>query len=213
MAPSMLETIILVGPQLTALTFWGWPSRLLAALRTLDYLRAAQGPVECGREAQARVTDVAALNTLGTMILPRLTLGLTQKEAQQTMVIFDGEKRFGAWRTYQKIKEKVAVAVFDDTNIGADGAQFVRHLKQREVQFGTTDSLWDCYRQTEKGPLSMLQPLQQLKTADGRRPQWHGGIHNLAYFHFSIVAGLGWGQGENGTCAKVARAADTKLCP
>ena len=169
--------------------------------------------MEGGCEARSKVTDVAALNTLGTVILPRLTLGLTQKEAQQTMVIFDGEKRFGAWRTYQKIKEKVAVAVFDDTNIGADGAQFVRHLKQREVQFGTTDSLWDCYRQTEKGPLSMLQPLQQLKTAGGRRPQWHGGIHNLAYFHFSIVAGLGWGQGENGTCAKVARAADTKLCP
>ena len=52
-------------------------------------------------------TDVTLLDGDGTEILPNLTLGLTPREAQQTMVIFDGEKRFGAWGTYEKIKKKV----------------------------------------------------------------------------------------------------------
>ena len=38
------------------------------------------------------------------------------------MVIFDGEKRFGAYETFERIRNKVALAIFDDTSIN-DGPQ------------------------------------------------------------------------------------------
>ena len=156
-------------------------------------------------------TDVTLLDGDGTEILPNLTLGLTPREAQQTMVIFDGEKRFGAWGTYEKIKKKVAVAVFDDTNIGADGLRFVKHLQRHEVQWGTTDALWECHRQAETAPLKMLQPLQRLRASHGRRPSWHGGIQNLAAFHFSIVAGHAW-RGQSATCATISNRSAASFC-
>jgi len=174
---------------------------LYAATTALKLLAPVDNPVEL-------------IDGDGTKVLPNLTLGLTQMEAQQTMVIFDGEKRFGAWDTYQKIKEKVAVAVFDDTNLGQDGPKFVKHLRDHEVQWGTTDPLWKCYRRAEEGPLDMLRPLKQLRTAHGKRPSWHGGVNDLEEFHFSIVAGSAWSRGSSGEgCAKVANAPGASLCP
>jgi hypothetical protein len=43
-------------------------------------------------------------------------------------VIFDGEKRSSAYVTYKLIRDKVAVSIFDDSNLGAGGRAFVNEL-------------------------------------------------------------------------------------
>ena len=34
------------------------------------------------------------------------------------MVIFDGEKRFEAYKTFNRVRDRVALAIFDDVNVG-----------------------------------------------------------------------------------------------
>ena len=61
--------------------------------------------------------QVRLLNGDGSALLPQLLSLMDAEETARTLVIFDGEKRFGAWKTYQKLKDEVAIAVFDDTNL------------------------------------------------------------------------------------------------
>ena len=41
---------------------------------------------------------------------------MTQHQASRTLVIFDGEKRIKAYETFSKMRSKVALAAFDDSN-------------------------------------------------------------------------------------------------
>ena len=63
---------------------------------------------------------VRLLNGDGRKWIPELLKDVKQgsKEAQSTMVIFDGEKRFAAYKTFNSIRDKVALAIFDDVNVG-----------------------------------------------------------------------------------------------
>ena len=63
---------------------------------------------------------------------------------ERSAVIFDGEKRRTAYSTFLRVKARVALAVFDDSNL--DGGEFPRFLKQqKEVAWHT----WDCAGQDE----------------------------------------------------------------
>jgi hypothetical protein len=70
-----------------------------------------------GPSATLRQHSVRLLDGDGRELLPRLT-GDSQLDPARTAVIFDGEKRFGAWETWKKIRHRVAFGVFDDTNLG-----------------------------------------------------------------------------------------------
>lgn len=123
----------------------------------------------------------------GAKLLPTL---LTPKDAARTAVIFDGEKRLGAWQTFAKVRANVALAVFDDTNIGSDGEPFKRMLdEQKEVWWDTTDASWSPLIGREQGPLSLLDPLREPASGCSN---WHGGLADLQDFHFSIVRGGAW---------------------
>ena len=71
--------------------------------------------------------DGSKLLTDGTLLRPQ--------DAARTMVIFDGEKRFDAYKTFLKVRHLLAVAIFDDTSIDgeswAEGEEFKRHLSER----------------------------------------------------------------------------------
>lgn len=135
-----------------------------------------------------RGSKVTMLNGNGSQIIPQLVSQMSRKEAAQTMVIFDGEKRFEAYRTYKEIKSQVALAIFDDTNI-KDGPRFKIHLQQKnEIWWHTEDSAWDNFLPMEAPALELLKPLNVDKMA------WQGGINKLDKFHFSIVVGGGWGS-------------------
>jgi len=68
----------------------------------------------------AMAPGVRLLNGDGRKWIPELLKDVKQgsEEAQSTMVIFDGEKRFEAYRTFNRIRDKVALAIFDDVNVG-----------------------------------------------------------------------------------------------
>ena len=55
----------------------------------------------------------------GAEIVPRLIRNMTTEQAARTLVIFDGEKRENAYKTYRKIRKHVAAAIFDDSQVAA----------------------------------------------------------------------------------------------
>ena len=131
---------------------------------------------------------VTMLNGDGSKLVPMLVDRMSRKQAAATMVIFDGEKRFDAYRTYAKVKPHIALAIFDDTNV-ADGDSFKRSLHAREIWWDTEDVTWSRFESRERPALRQLKPLNNFT----RTMKWFGGINELSKFHFTIVAGGAWG--------------------
>mmetsp|Transcript_12284 Transcript_12284/g.32136 ORF Transcript_12284/g.32136 Transcript_12284/m.32136 type:complete len:441 (-) Transcript_12284:353-1675(-) len=170
------------------------------------------GPTTALREM---APGVRRLDGDGSVLLPQLVGNLTRAEAARTMVIFDGEKRTAAYlKTYTKIRHKVALAVFDDTNL-SDGPNFKRMLAQNgHVFFDTLDREYAKFIRREAAPLTLIQHLS-LPAAQAMRVQragvaslptrrdippapvetqqkWFGGVDKLQRFHFTIVRGDAW---------------------
>lgn len=162
------------------------------------------GPTE---ELRKMSGDIELLHGDGSILLPNLVNGLNRSEAAKTMVIFDGEKRFGAWETFSKLRQNVALAIFDDTQ-DEDGHHFMKMLKTRgkvyldrgthrdgksyqkeenEVYWDTHDEGWKQYIKKESVPVEMIQPLRQA------RHKIQGGMTDLQNMHFAIVKGGAWG--------------------
>ena len=133
--------------------------------------------------------QVKLLDGDGSKLLPEILLPMSTEQAARTMVIFDGEKRFGAWRTYEKIKHKVAVAVFDDTNIEA--REFRRMMDQtKQVWWQTSDPWFRNFLCREEAALQLIAHLVPYK---GR---WMGGVNHLEVFDFAVVRGGAWAGDE-----------------
>lgn len=123
----------------------------------------------------------------GKKLVPELVSNLTAEEGQRTMVIFDGEKRTEAWATFRKFPSRVALAIFDDSNIGNDWKPFVHGLDANGwTWWDTRDTLWPELIAREEAALKPLRPLKQITG------KWHGGVHDLQHFHFAIVKGGSW---------------------
>lgn len=60
--------------------------------------------------------SIALLHGDGSKLIPQIFGEMTERQAARTLVIFDGEKRIEAYKTYSKIRSKVALAAFDDSN-------------------------------------------------------------------------------------------------
>lgn len=135
---------------------------------------------------RALAPGVKLIDGDGSILLPELLEDISPAEAASTMVIFDGEKRFGAYQTFQKIRSKVALAIFDDTNI-VDGPKFMKMLTERnEIVWDTTNKNFSTYIDQEAAALTQLKPLADIQ---GR---WYGGVNMLEKFHFAIVKGDAW---------------------
>ena len=153
----------------------------VTSLEFLPLAGATTGLVQMAPEVKLITGD-------GAVELPRLLSNLSPAETARTMVIFDGEKRFGAWKTFEKVRQHVALAIFDDTNIG-DGPHFKAHLARTGEVWWDTSMIPQQLFHRERAPLRhMLAPLNA--AAKGLR--WHGGINDLEKFHFSVVRGGAW---------------------
>ena len=65
--------------------------------------------------------SMSVLDGDGHTLVPRYIDSLPKRVAARTMVIFDGEKRGTAYRdTYLLIRDRIAVGVFDDSDVGVD---------------------------------------------------------------------------------------------
>jgi len=126
---------------------------------------------------------VTLLDGDGSQLLPSI-LGTVDPVEERIAVVFDGEKRFKAYETYSKIRDKVAVAIFDDTNIG--WLYFRKFLRQvGEVVWHSDDRSYRRFALMEKAPLDTLS-----KPLRGKRMQ--GGLAQLEGFHFTAIQGGAW---------------------
>jgi hypothetical protein len=134
---------------------------------------------------QQLAPQVRLLDGDGSKLLPQLVGTLNPAAAARTMVVFDGEKRFGAWRTYATIKDKVALAIFDDTNLEA--REFRRMLdRTRQIWWQTSDPWFRDFLCREQAPLHLIAHLVPY------RGRWMGGVNHLEVFDFAIVRGGAW---------------------
>ena len=133
--------------------------------------------------------SVAMVTGDGSQLVPDMVANMTDAQAKHTMVVFDGEKRMGAFDTWRKVAPRVALAIFDDTNVGTDSLRFQHTVhNERWVAWNTTDPTWSQFIEREEVPLRVLKPLLNYSG------KWQGGVNNLQKFHFTIVKGGGWSQ-------------------
>eukprot|EP00747_Dinoflagellata_sp_TGD_P038537 gnl/TRDRNA2_/TRDRNA2_139731_c0_seq1.p1 gnl/TRDRNA2_/TRDRNA2_139731_c0~~gnl/TRDRNA2_/TRDRNA2_139731_c0_seq1.p1 ORF type:complete len:331 (-),score=48.46 gnl/TRDRNA2_/TRDRNA2_139731_c0_seq1:19-1011(-) len=127
--------------------------------------------------------DMSLVDGDGAYLLPQL-LADVDPEKEKVAVIFDGEKQFKAYETYQKIRDKVAVAIFDDTNIG--WKYFRTYLTQvGETVWHSDDRSFRHFARLERAPLDeLLKPL--------RGSNIQGGMGHLEMFEYTIIEGGAW---------------------
>lgn len=131
---------------------------------------------------------VTLLDGDGSKLIPELVAGMTDKQASKTMVIFDGEKRFAAYKTFYKIKDKVAVVIFDDSNLGSRDFVAAGLERNNEIWWDTRDELFQPFLLREAPALKLLAPSKKF----AQKAKFKGGLSELANFHFAIVKAGGW---------------------
>ena len=170
---------------------------------------------EVSAALRALAPDVALVDADGRASV--LDLVARAPPSERLAVIFDGEKRQTAYETFSRVKARVALAVFDDTNLD-DGA-FPQLLRERGEDAWHT---WDCAymrRHNDRAPLASLGETlraatssimskalrdgsaermrrQGLVSYDGRLV-FHGGMEDLSRFHSSIVRGGAWSSDKH----------------
>lgn len=190
------------------------PSKLLVII-ALARARGVSHIVEAGRYGglSAAIYNLHGLgvDSLEYLPLDMVSLGLqllTPKVVQQTGddrvlapdavlkasasgkrvgIIFDGSKRFQAWGIYQKVKDKVAFAVFDD----ARASGFGEWLNKWGAE--TKTPVWWSMEQSYK-KLFGKRDEQTLKFKEDvlRGHRFFGGLERLAGYEFAIIPGEAW---------------------
>ncbi len=146
--------------------------------------------------------SVVQLDGDGQKLIPQLLSGISDEEASRTAVIFDGEKRLGAYKTFKKVRAKVALAVFDDSNQGVGSAKFLETVRRDEVTWPAKyaklyHNLW--YQQKSVYRVDDWQRFRRVQRMPaevrGQHPDDFVYYHNFKHFHWAeylMVKGGGW---------------------
>ena len=103
---------------LTALIYW---------LHGFKVTSIEYSPIdEVSTALREMAPGVVQLDGDGRQLVPELVRNMSRREAAQTMIFFDGEKRTFAYDTFGKVKDRVAFAAFDDAN-----AEFGRFMSTK----------------------------------------------------------------------------------
>ena len=147
------------------------------------------GPTEA---LQVWVPGMRLLTGDGSALVPSVVANMSDAEAARTMVIFDGEKRFDAWPTWKQVQTRVAIGIFDDTNIDPS---FDRMLAKKGYRwFSTSDSGFrEAVGKSGYAESGITQAFANRHLRNATRP-FYGGCEKLQRFEFTIVQGEGWGK-------------------
>lgn len=168
---------------------YGGLSACIYALHGLDVTSIEFLPLDDATDAlRRRAPGVQLLDGNARQLVPEV-LQSVDPERERVAVVFDGTKRFDAYKTFEKIKDKVVFAVFDDTNV-ADGGNFRAHLQGRGACWSTDDESFGRIREMERSVLEHL--VGPFKVIPKGNFGFMGGIHQLDKFHLSIVQGGAW---------------------
>jgi len=128
--------------------------------------------------------DIKIVDGDGSVLIPKMVNEMTADEAARTMVIFDGEKRVQAHNTFKKIRDKVAFAAFDDSQVPA----FRDYL----------DAEGETWFETELNLTSAQQKLASMWYVDTplnvRKAGPTANIEIQQGSHTTFVRGGGWGR-------------------
>lgn len=103
---------------LTALIYW---------LHGFTVTSIEYSPIdEVSTALREMAPGVVQLDGDGRQLVPELVRNMSRREAAQTMIFFDGEKRTFAYDTFGKVKDRVAFAAFDDAT-----AEFGRFMSTK----------------------------------------------------------------------------------
>ena len=135
--------------------------------------------------------QVRQLDGDGSTIIPTLIGAMSDAEAARTLVIFDGEKRYAAYATYQKIQARVAAAIFDDTN---------PEFRKRSIEpsgYPFVDTEGGMMHDVVGGITHETAILRRMKSWAENSQLWRFAYnYSHAHFtqaHFIIVQGGQWG--------------------
>jgi hypothetical protein len=130
--------------------------------------------------------DIAIVDGDGSKLIPEIIGRMSAAEAARTMVIFDGEKRVQAHRTFKQIRDRVAFAAFDDSEVAA----FRRYLTtQGEVWFET--ETYNITRHKRYNGLMNMWRDMPIRFKEGRPGSGIEVQHNC---HTTFVRGGGWAE-------------------
>ena len=162
----------------------------------------AQRPSPFAQALRQMAPDIVQLNGDGRTIIPSLLGSLSPTEAARIAVIFDGEKRLAAYETFKQIRHRIALAVFDDSNQGADSKKFMATVRGAEIMWPPRfaklyHELWAQQKQVYG-----LEDWQRYKRIHamlpeerGRHPEDFVYFHSFQHFHwaeFIFVKGDAW---------------------
>ena len=155
----------------------------------------------------------------GSVLVPELVKAAT-KAGERVAVIFDGEKRHKAYKTYKTIADKVHLAVFDDSfherfhNFLDAHAETAWHTNLDSSYMGVHGpgadmQLLEPFENTLRiAAKSLLHAQPQLRLASNKKERHRlvddkgrlnlppGGLQNMAYYHFVLVRGGAWRDGD-----------------
>ena len=120
----------------------------------------------------------------GSVLIPKMVNEMTADEAALTMVIFDGEKRVQAHNTFKKIRDKVAFAAFDDSQVPA----FRDYLDAEGETWFETELNLTSAQQKLASMWYVDTPLNVRKAGPTAKIEIQQGSHT------TFVRGGGWGR-------------------
>ena len=119
--------------------------------------------------------DIAIVDGDGSKLIPELVAAMSPRDAARAMVIFDGEKRVQAHQTFKKVRDKVAFAAFDDSEL----PDFRAYLESEgAVWFETETAPTGRYRDLLNMWYRMPPELQRIQSKS----------------HTTLVRGGGWAR-------------------
>jgi uncharacterized caspase-like protein len=96
----------------------GGVSALVYSMHGFDVVSIEYLPLEhVKRGLREFAPAVRQLDGDGSILVPQLIGQMSQHDAARTLVVFDGEKRQAAYKTYRTVQARIAAAVFDDTHV------------------------------------------------------------------------------------------------
>ena len=166
---------------LTALLYW---------LHGFKVTSIEYSPIdEVSTALREMAPGVVQLDGDGRQLVPELVQNMSRREAAQTMIFFDGEKRTFAYDTFAMVKDRVAFAAFDDSN-----AEFQRFMSTKgEIWWQVaTEPLYDPMVKRMKESRTRLSKagLRGSKDILGDLGQQF-----FTYGDSLFTFGGGWGQG------------------
>ena len=138
---------------------FGGLSALIYAIHGFKVTSIELLPIDfVGRSLKSAAPGVIQVEGDGAVLVPQL-VAKARRNGERVAVIFDGEKRRAAYKTYEKVRDQIHLVVFDDSY----HENFHRHLdRHEEVAWHTNLDRTYANKYGTKADITQLAPFEQM---------------------------------------------------